>query len=95
MSTIISETALDNGLIRYQYENWYEDKSAPTVASDPTAEEIAADAKAWRNSQLQATDFVVPLADHPERSAYLTYRTALRDWPSTSDFPATEPVLGV
>ena len=95
MSTIISETALDNGLIRYQYENWYEDKSAPTVASDPTAEEIAADAKAWRNSQLQATDFVVPLADHPERSAYLTYRTALRDWPSTSDFPTTEPVLGV
>ena len=95
MSTIISETALDNGLIRYQYENWYEDKSAPTVASDPTAEEIAADAKAWRNSQLQATDFVVPLADHPERSTYLTYRTALRDWPSTSDFPATKPVLGV
>ena len=95
MSTIISETALDNGLIRYQYEGWYEEKSAPTVAPEPTAEEIAADARAWRDAELQATDFVVPLADHPQHSAYLTYRTALRDWPSTSDFPAKKPVLGV
>ena len=94
MSTIISETALDNGLIRYQYEGWYEEKSAPTIASDPTAEEIAADARSWRDSELQTTDWVVPLSDHPQRAAYLTYRTALRDWPSTADFPATKPTLG-
>ena len=98
MSTIISETALDNGLIRYQYEGWYEEKSAPTVTPDPTAEEIAAeiaaDARAWRDLELQATDRIPAITDHPQRAAYLTYRTALRDWPSTSDFPATKPTLG-
>ena len=93
MSTILSETALDNGLIRYQYEGWYEDKSAPTV-SEPIEEDIEADARAWRDSELQATDGIPAITDHPERSAYLTYRTALRDWPSTADFPATKPVLG-
>jgi len=94
MSTILSETALDNGLIRYQYEGWYEDKSAPTVAPEPTAEEIAAEAREWRDSELQATDHIPAITDHPQRAAYLTYRTALRDWPSTSDFPATKPTLG-
>ena len=93
MSTIISETVLDNGLIRYQYEGWYEDKSAPTVAPEPTAEEIAAEAREWRDSELQATDHIPAITDHPQRAAYLTYRTALRDWPSTSDFPATKPTL--
>lgn len=95
MSTIISETALDNGLIRYQYEGWYEDKSAPTpvVISDPTAEEIATDARKWRDLELTSTDWVVPLSDHPQRAAYLSYRILLRDWPSTSDFPATKPTL--
>ena len=92
MSTILSETALDNGLIRYQYEGWYEDKSAPTV-SEPIEEDIEADARAWRDSELQATDGIPAITDHPERSAYLTYRTALRNWPSTSDFPATKPTL--
>jgi hypothetical protein len=91
MSTILSVTNLGTGLIRYQYEGWYEDKSAPTVAPEPTAEEIAANARAWRDSELQATDNIPAITDHPERSAYLTYRTALRDWPSTADFPATKP----
>lgn len=95
MSTIISETALDNGLIRYQYEGWYEEKSAPTVTPDPTAEELAADARAWRDAELQTTDNIPAITDHPQRAAYLSYRTALRDWPSTSEFPSgTKPTLG-
>ena len=94
MSTILSETALDNGLIRYQYEGWYEDKSAPTV-SEPIEKDIEADARAWRDSELQATDGIPAITDHPQREAYLTYRTALRDWPSTSEFPSgTKPTLG-
>ena len=92
MSTILSETALDNGLIRYQYEGWYEDKSAPTV-SEPIEEDIEADARAWRDSELSSTDWIVPLSDHPQRAAYLNLRTALRDWPSTAEFPATKPTL--
>jgi hypothetical protein len=62
----------------------------------PTAPELTAEeeARMWRDMELTSTDWVVPLSDHPQRAAYLTYRTALRDWPSTSDFPATKPTLG-
>lgn len=68
------------------YELW----SEPTPAM-PTAEESA---RMWRNQELRATDYIVPLSDHPQREAYMAFRTALRDWPSTSDFPATRPELG-
>jgi hypothetical protein len=53
-----------------------------------------ASARLWRNEELEATDFIVPLSDHPQQAAYMTYRAALRDWPSTSDFPDTRPTLG-
>jgi|TARA_Y100000758_G_C15903513_1_gene368724 hypothetical protein len=64
--------------------------------SDPyvkTAEEVAQEARHWRNAELSATDWISQTPDHPERAAYLTYRTKLRDWPSTSDFPDTKPTL--
>ena len=92
MSTILSETALDNGLIRYQYEGWYEDKSAPTVPSEPTAEDIEADAREWRDSELASTDNTP--SDHSQYDAIIAYRVSLRQWPSTADFPATKPTLG-
>ena len=62
----------------------------------PTPPELTAEeaARMWRDRELKATDYIVPLSDHPQRAAYMTYRTALRDWPSTSDFPATRPELG-
>ena len=68
------------------YELWVE----PTPP-EPTAEEAG---RRWRNGELSSSDFIVPLSDHPQRAAYMTYRTALRDWPSTDDFPATKPTLG-
>ena len=92
MSTILSETALDNGLIRYQYEGWYEDKSAPTVPSEPTAEDIEADAREWRDSELASTDNTP--SDHSQYDEIIAYRVSLRQWPSTADFPATKPTLG-
>jgi len=92
MSTILSETALDNGLIRYQYEGWYEEKSAPTIAPEPTAEEIAAEARAWRDSELAGTDNTP--SDHSQYDAIIAYRVSLRSWPSQESFPATKPTLG-
>ena len=59
-----------------------------------TTEEIAGMARDWRNAELSATDYIVPLSDHPNHSSTMTYRAALRDWPSTSDFPDTPPTLG-
>ena len=93
---LISVTLLNDGsgLSRHLFSTGsYIDK----VVHEPwvkTTEEIAADARGWRDQELINTDSISSVADHPQHSAYLTYRTALRDWPSTSDFPATKPTLG-
>ena len=50
--------------------------------------------KEWRDLELTSTDWIVPVTDHPKHAAYMTYRKALRDWPSTADFPSKRPVLG-
>lgn len=55
-----------------------------------SAEETA---REWRDKELYNSDWIVPLTDHPERESYLTYRQALRDWPSTDAFPDTKPTL--
>jgi hypothetical protein len=56
--------------------------------------QIRNNARSWRDMELLETDYIVPLTDHPQRDAYMSYRTALRDWPSTDDFPDTKPTLG-
>ena len=58
---------------------------------EPTAEE---EGRQWRDSELSATDNAAQTPDWPNRDNILTYRAALRDWPSTIDFPNTRPVLG-
>lgn len=55
--------------------------------------ELEGEQRQWRDKELKATDWIVPITDHPERSDYLTYRTNLRDWPSTDSFPNTRPIL--
>ena len=58
-----------------------------------TLEEKTASEKNWRDSELQSTDYIVPLTDHPQHSAYMTYRQELRDYPSQADFPnGTRPL---
>lgn len=49
--------------------------------------------KEWRDKELKNTDYIVPTTDHPQHSDYMTYRIALRNWPSTSDFPDIRPTL--
>tara|TARA_B100001059_G_scaffold107466_1_gene107185 strand:- start:507 stop:812 length:306 start_codon:yes stop_codon:yes gene_type:complete len=68
------------------YEAFVETDVSPLTADQ--------EARRWRDLELFATDYIVPLSDHPQRAAYMTYRTALRNWPSTSNFPATKPELG-
>lgn len=92
MTTPISETVLDNGLTRFQYDGWYEDKMV-NEAVEPTTAEIEEDARQWRDGELSSTDYIVPLSDHPQRAAYMTYRENLRAWPSTDSFPETKPEL--
>jgi len=59
-----------------------------------TDEEKKEEARAWRNNELQSTDLISLITDHPDHAKYKTYRQKLRDWPSTSDFPDTMPELG-
>jgi len=70
------------------YEEWTNPNPEPT---EPTAEETA---RQWRDSELSATDKAAQTPDWPNRDNILTYSQALRDWPTTADFPETRPELG-
>jgi hypothetical protein len=86
---VINVIVADESFVEANYSS-YRLRAEP----DATEEELAHEARQWRDTELQLTDYIVPLSDHPQRASYMTYRTALRNWPSTSDFPATKPVLG-
>ena len=58
-----------------------------------TQDDLNLEAREWRDGELASTDHIVPLTDHPDHAATLAYRQALRDWPTTSDFPDTKPTL--
>ena len=52
------------------------------------------EARMWRDQELIRTDSLILLPDHPDKDNLIAYRQALRDWPSTGDFPGTKPTLG-
>ena len=85
----INRIVADLAFVEEHHAGRYEE--AIPAQSPVPAEEAA---RLWRDGELEATDFIVPLSDHPQRAAYMTYRTALRDWPSTDAFPNTRPALG-
>jgi hypothetical protein len=87
-NTIVTNAEFVEANFEY-YEEWTNPSPAPTPV-EPTAEETE---RMWRDGELSSSDFIVPLSDHPQRDAYITYREALRQWPSTEDFPATRPEL--
>ena len=90
MTTLISKKVLDNGLTRFQYDGWYEDKMV-NESVEPTTAELEEAARQWRDNELTRTDIAATVSDYPNAEAILAYRQALRDWPSTSDFPDTRP----
>ena len=64
------------------------------IRNSVTTDEIKArNARVWRNDELGETDKIAQTPDWPDRDKYIAYRTKLRDWPSTSDFPDTKPTL--
>ena len=93
---IKSEKKLSNGLTRYLFEDGsYVDKEAIDLSNAPSESEIKQTlARSWRDKELRESDWIVPTTDHPQNAAYITYRKALRDWPSTADFPDKKPTLG-
>ena len=45
----------------------------------------------WRDAELLRTDITATVSDYPNAAAIITYRAALREWPSTDSFPDTRP----
>ena len=72
--------------------------SHEVVNNTPSEEILLAkkvhEGRMWRDSELLGTDPLSLLTDYPNASALTTYRQELRDWPSTDDFPDTQPTLG-
>jgi len=52
------------------------------------------EAREWRDAELARTDIAAMVSDFPNVDAILVYRVALRNWPSTEDFPSIRPELG-
>jgi len=73
---------------------------AEAVSDEPVAavltleEGSLLEERRWRNLELKDSDWIIPVSDHPQHAAYVTYRAALRAWPASSDFPDTRPELG-
>ena len=88
-----ADNPLDGDKIRRTYDRGLVVIDTYHTPYAETQEDINNSAKLWRNEELNKTDYIVPLTDHPDHAATLAYRVALRDWPSTSDFPDTKPTL--
>jgi hypothetical protein len=85
-STYVTIASFDESFVG---RTW--DGAAWSEVAAPTDEETA---RTWRDQELLISDYIVPLTDYPQHAAYITYRAALRNWPSTADFPDTKPTLG-
>ena len=86
---VINTIVADAEFVEANFDH-YELYVAPTP-STPSAEDSG---RMWRDMELHSTDQAAQIPDWPNRDNILTYRQALRDWPSTSDFPDTRPTLG-
>jgi hypothetical protein len=85
-----SENPLNGDLLMYTYDNGSTEKKPYWVPIIVTAQKIE---RQWRDNELQSSDFIVPLTDHPQHDAYMAYRQELRGYPAQEDFPnGTRPV---
>ena len=72
----------------------YELVPVPQDSAEEKAEIDRSLARIWRDNELKNTDKFVSVTDHPDHTAIMSYRVALRNWPSTDDFPDTKPTIG-
>ena len=71
----------------------YEELPPVQLSEQAIKETNEEEGREWRDSELLRTDSLFGLTDHPDHSKIVDYRKALRDWPSTEDFPDTKPTL--
>jgi hypothetical protein len=88
------------GVWQLQADGGVEKKALPPITR--TAEQLAADERAWRDEQIFATEWVVSRQRDQQDmqlattlkikqfAEMLQYRQALRDWPQSELFPVSE-----
>jgi len=74
-------------------EGYTHEDVTTTYTDDELLEFKKIDERHWRDLELSGTDSLSLLTDHPKKTEIAAYRVKLRDWPSTSDFPNTRPVM--
>ena len=84
---------IDNGKRIREKALYASNEIEPPIPSDMPLEGRQALAREWRNKELDKTDWIASIPDHGQYNAYITYRQALRDWPTTDNFPDTKPTL--
>jgi hypothetical protein len=84
-NNVINTIVADEHFMSANYVNYREYTFSETQIN------LEEEARDWRNQELTGTDWIVPTIDHPHHALYLEYRQALRDWPSTSEFPNIRP----
>ena len=95
-----NEEPQEGDWVKYVYdsgsvvEKQYHAPPSPETIEEMERQQKHAIAKEWRDSELSRTDSLMLLPDYPYKEQLTTYRQALRDWPSTTDFPDTRPELG-
>jgi hypothetical protein len=90
---VLNTIVADVSFVEENFE-FYEEFEEPVVAVDETV--IAEnEAKEWRDSELERTDLLMVVPDYPYKTQLEAYRQALRDWPSSENFPETRPTLEV
>ena len=85
INTIIADAEFVEA--NFDYYELYEAPTPPAIPAEDSG-------RMWRYRELYATDRAAQTPDWPNRDNILTYRQALRDWPSTAYFPETRPTLG-
>ena len=78
-----------NDLIQYTYDSGAIEVKTYQIFTQ-TVEEKSIEEKHWRDNELQKTDYIVAVTDHPNYTEYITYRQELRDYPAQQDFPNSD-----
>lgn len=80
----INRISASESFVSANFSNYERDTSEDQANAERAARE-------WRDSELSKTDVLASVSDYPHTTELTAYRTALRNWPSTSDFPDTRP----
>jgi len=91
---VVNTIEADQDFVDAHHSGKYELVVPPAPTEEQLTENAHSEARDLRDGELLATDKASQTPDWPNRDNILTYRTALRDWPATDDFPDTKPNIG-